>query len=50
MRTLQVVHERRIRCAMCDTALFTVKDTRFGLAPAAVICRECTVDAFRGDG
>jgi hypothetical protein len=32
---------------MCQEPLFRVRDTRFGLAPAAVICRECTLRAFR---
>ena len=50
MRTLQVVHERRVHCALCNAALFTIKDTRFGLAPEAVLCRTCTVSAFRADG
>ncbi|HET6403763.1 MAG TPA: hypothetical protein VFH78_03895 [Candidatus Thermoplasmatota archaeon] len=49
MRSLQVLrHEARVRCSLCGASLFTVRDTRFGLTPPAVLCRACTSRAFQG--
>ena len=50
MRSRPVLRvEHRVRCALCQAPLFTVRDTRFGLLPPAVVCRECTISAFRDD-
>ncbi|HVM45903.1 MAG TPA: hypothetical protein VM582_08215 [Candidatus Thermoplasmatota archaeon] len=47
MRALQALQSiKRLRCATCDRPLFTVRDTRFGLTPPAVLCRECTARAL----
>lgn len=40
----------RVHCTLCAKPLFTIRDTRFGQPPAAVICRDCTLEAFADMG
>lgn len=35
-----------LTCGLCGALVAHVSDTRFGLAPAACLCRACTLPAF----